>query len=688
MPRAHLQRLNPSRATLQWVRAIAGRLGAQWERERRDTLFLMVAALAAVIPAAVHLPAWVPVTFTALWFWRLGLVISGRALPSRIVRMGAAIGLCAAVFSQYETLISRDAGVSLLTLFVGLKLMEMRARRDLFVVLFLCFFVLITGFFQSQSPAMGAAALLAVVLLMVAMVTMQFGAAEASIPRRLRTAATILLQALPLASAMFVLFPRISEPLWAVQQRAEGAKTGLSDSMTPGSITELSQSDEVAFRVKFQGAPPASKRMYWRGPVLGNFDGRTWRAPAWEIAPPRAQVEFSPDAPPVRYELTLEPHQKNWLFALDAPVRIDHAPGGRALVSPDFTLLSPQPIESRVNYALESRMQYRMGLNETPRTLRNWTELPSGFNPQTLALAARWLKEEADPTRLVERALTMFRQQPFRYTLNPPMVSGHSVDAFLFDTRAGFCEHFAGAFVVLMRALDIPARVVTGYQGGEHSDVDDYWIIRQSDAHAWAEVWLAARGWVRVDPVAAVAPQRIEQGSQSMRPQVGESTLEGISQLARDLWLNVDALSYAWDRWMLSYDYKRQRAVMADLGLSVDDWRQMASLLAGVLAILLGLAATVTLKPGRLGDPISRSYQDFCERLAQVGLPRHAHETANAHLQRIARGLEPVQLRDALAIVDTYNRLRFGAHDVSAAQIQAFRQRVRRFKPWNTPQRP
>jgi protein-glutamine gamma-glutamyltransferase len=351
------------------------------------------------------------------------------------------------------------------------------------------------------------------------------------------------------------------------------------------------------------------------------------------------------------------------------------------VLASDMQLLTREPIISRVRYEVDSRLEYRFGMNETPTTLRNWLGLPAGFNPKTLALAARWHDQETDPGRLVERAMRLFHEEPFRYTLSPPVLGRHSTDDFLFDTRAGFCEHFSSAFVVLMRALDIPARVVTGYQGGEANPVDAYWIVRQADAHAWAEVWLAGKGWVRVDPVTAIAPDRIERGSRARRSSTRDLAGAGGIGVFEHWRLNLDALTNSWNQWVLSYDSTRQRRLISALGFAFDDWHDMAGLLAAVLTLLIGAAALLTLHPRLPKDPIERWYREFCDRLASVGLIRSRHETAGRYLERIGLGLDADQMQQAQRIVSLYNRLRYGTATAQATDVQDLRAMVKSFKP-------
>jgi transglutaminase-like putative cysteine protease len=667
------------------LRALSGTLGGEWERERRDTLFLMGAIALAVLPHVAELPIWCSAGFGLLFSWRLGLIFAGARLPGAPVRLAAAVACTVAVLVQYDTLLGREAGVALLVLFLGLKLMEMRARRDLFVVIFLCFFLLLTGFFHSQSFLVAIVTAAAVVALLAAMLTMQFGQREAGIGRRFRIVGLLLLQAAPIAAVLFVLFPRISGPLWGLPEDAHTGRTGLSDTMSPGQISKLALDDEVAFRVQFADRVPEPGRLYWRGPTLGHFDGRTWRPVRRELAdPPTPTVAVPPDSRVLRYRTTLEPHSRRWLFALDVPAEMAQAPGLAVSIAPDFTMLSIDPVVARLRYDGAARLDASIGLNENRLSLQDWIQLPPGQARRTLEMAARWRTEEQDEGKLVERALAMFRDNAFRYTLDPPLLVDDPVDRFLFETRAGFCEHYSSAFVVLMRALDIPARVVTGYQGAEPNPGDDYWIVRQADAHAWAEVWLPGRGWVRVDPTAAVAPERIERGSagvQGRRSAIGAPGLLGGHEIVQRWRMSLDSLTNGWNQWVLNYDRSRQRVLLATLGLDATDPRELAGALAGMLALALGAVALVTLRPRHPRDPVERAYTRFCARLAALGAPRARDETASRYLHRIDRLLEPSEAALARDIVASYNRLRYDPATATPDRIRHLRRLVDAFKP-------
>ncbi len=664
------------------LRALGGAMGAQWERERRDTLFLMVPVLASVLPHLPHIPAWAGLAFAVLFGWRFALVLSGRWLPRASVRWVAAIGCCTAVYAQYGTLFGREPGVVLLVLFLGVKLMEMQARRDLFVVIFLCFFLLLTTFFHSQSIATAAVVVVALYGLLAAMLTMQYRRTEASIATRMRVVASMVAQALPLALVAFLLFPRAGTPLWGTGADESRATTGLSDSMTIGNIAQLGESDAIAFRVQFEGATPPNALLYWRGPVFGDFDGRTWRA----LAAPRRlaspQIEPADDAAHrFSYDVTLEPSGRDWLFALEMPIEADAGRYRPALRLPDLQLVASAPVHERIRYRVVSQATFRIGVDESADNLRPWLALPAGFEPRTIALASRWRSSGDEPAALVERALAMFRDQPFRYTLEPPPLGPDAVDDFLFETRAGFCEHYASAFVVLMRAMSIPARIVTGYQGGERNPVDGYWLVRQADAHAWAEVWLAGRGWVRVDPTGAVDPARIEHGRR-----LGGGFAAAAARASALPWLHrirfgFEAIGNAWNQWVLQYDRGRQQSLLSKLGVDVREGTQLAALLAAVLGTMIVAAALLTLRPRVVRTPLERCWDEFCARLSAIGLGRMLHETPSRYLARIERALGDDAVMQARRIVTTYERLRYEVVEPDREAVRNLRLAVQAFQP-------
>lgn len=659
--------------------------GADWGRERRETLLLLGAVLLAVLPSVGHLPLWSSAAFLLLYSWRLGLVFSGRALPGPALRLLCALACCAGVIAEYGTLFGREPGVTMLALFLGLKLMEMRTHRDLMVLISLCFFLLLTRFFESQSPWLAALTLVATAGLVLALLTLNYGRTEAPMRQRLRLTGLLLGQALPLAALLFVLFPRLSGPLWGLPSDAHTGRTGMSSSMQPGQIAQLIRNDEVAFRVQFLSGEPALNQMYWRGPTLGHYDGRIWTPVRHDTGPPpRPEIRSEPDGARIRYQVTLEPHGQAWLLGLEHVLAPPEAPGLAARISSDHQWLGGSAIVQRLRYEALSDPGARIGLNEVALSLQPWLQLPAGHHQRTLEMAARWQLETPDPAVLMQRALDMFRTGGFRYTAEPPLLPDRMVDRFLFETRAGFCEHYASAFVVLMRALDIPARVVTGYLGAERHPSGAYWIVRQADAHAWAEIWLAGRGWVRVDPTAAVSPERIDRGALSVRESMGLSNALLPALDDHPMWrqwrLSIDAMTNQWNQWVLNYDRKQQTALMSRFGLDATDPRVLTSALAIVLTLGIGIVALITLRPHSHRDPVRAAWEHFCARLAAAGLPRRPQETPLRYFDRISSSLSPQAQAQARQIVNDYCRLRYDEFTPNSEEARRLRRKIAAFK--------
>lgn len=659
-----------------------------WPRERRDTLFLMLPVLLSAAPQLPFLPWWIGATFLALFGWRLALVFSGRWLPRAAVRWAALFACGAGVYAQYGSLFGQEPGTALLVLFLGVKLMEMQARRDLYVVLCLCFFLLLTFFFHSQSLAGMLAVLVAVAALLMAMLTLQYTDGEVPLAARLRLASTLLGQAVPLAVVAFLLFPRPPVPLWGIAGDTSRATTGLSDSMTIGNIRELGESQEIAFRVRFEDRLPPRQSLYWRGPVFDQFDGTSWRSSTQGSAP--VPIDWSDD-PQDRYAytVTLEAAQQDWLFALDLPQSVDAGGERVTLRRPGLELVAGRPVQAGMRYRVVSQTGYRVDAARSPDDLQAWLALPDGYAPRTRALAARWRAEpagtgETDERALIRRALARFRTEPYRYTLRPPLLGRQAVDEFLFDTRAGFCEHYASAFVVLMRALGIPARIVTGYQGGEYQRAaagDGQWLVRQADAHAWSEVWLRGQGWVRIDPTAAVDPARIEQGRR-LDPADAASAFTGpLLAWMRPLGRGVDAIGRAWERWVVRYDRTRQSSLLGRLGIDASNPMKLAGLLALTLGALLLGAALLTLRPRLARTPLERCWDLFCARLARIGLERARHETPAQYLRRLEQALPTDTAAAARRIVTVYEQLRYENRGQTPDSLRSLRRQVRAFHP-------
>jgi transglutaminase-like putative cysteine protease len=468
--------------------------------------------------------------------------------------------------------------------------------------------------------------------------------------------------------------------------------------MTPGSISQLLESHDIVFRVKFDDAVPSTSRQYWRGPVFGAFNGRTWTRLVRrhrDAAP--LQIEGDPSSL-VQYTVTLEPHQRDWLFALDAPGELPKLSTLTTRLTLEMQLLADNLVRERLRYTLRSYTAYRVGRNATPAELDDWLALPAKFNPRTLAFAAELEQRVAEAARnstdasdmqLVRAVLDHFRDGAYEYTMTPPRLGRDSVDEFLFDARQGFCEHYSSAFVVLMRALGIPARVVTGYQGGEFNPVDGFLTVRQSDAHAWAEVWLKDRGWVRVDPTATVAPLRIERGAEEIARQAGLARpgVLGDGDWLRAWRYNWEAVQNSWNQWVLSYSIERQRALVEMLGLA-PRWESIAIALAIAVGLLLTGMALAALRPRTVKDPLGDAYRVLREKLERAGVPTAEHCGPRELYSRSKRALPKGDAQRARKLLSRYERMRYSrsAEGIASADVRAFRRAVRAFSPSAAPE--
>jgi protein-glutamine gamma-glutamyltransferase len=677
-----------------WSR-VASTIAAR-EREVRDTLWLLLTLSWVLAPHALVLPLWCSFSIAMLILWRAWITWNGHRLPHRLIPIALTCIAGIAVWLQYRTIFGKDAGVAYVTLLLGLKLLEMRARRDIFVVIFLCLFVMLTSLFESQSMVMAGVLMVGMWMLVTALVSVQFATFEPRWRTKAAIAMRLVLFSLPLMAVLFVLFPRIDGPLWGMPSDAYATKTGLSDVMAPGSFGRLSESREMAFRVHFDGRVPKPSERYWRGPVFGVFDGRAWTAlPGFANGGSRS-IAIDPGSA-IDYTVTLEPSNRPWLFAMD--ITTDR-PVGRSTSSPlaprvrsDLQVISESLVRDRTSYSARSYTRYHAGVDETRGRLQTWLELPPDFNPRTRAFAAQMLMAEgnvvkgsppvddAQHTRnLVARVLTMIRTQSFVYTLDPPPLGRNSVDEFLFDTRRGYCEHYASAFVFLMRALDVPSRVVTGYQGGEINPVDQFLEVRQRDAHAWAEVWIAGEGWTRVDPTAAVAPDRIERGAAETFDAAQGFGAQGswLGSLLQQTRFNWDAVGNAWNQWVLAYNADRQSGLLSGLGIERIDWQTLTiALIVMFGAVLAGIGALTLFRRIKV-DPVVLQYEKACALLARAvhggsasylrrtlstevdEVARKPAEGSHAYLERI-QGRLPAMLRArAQTAFAIYEELRYG----------------------------
>ena len=637
----------------------------------RDLAWLIASLAVVLAPHALRAPWWLTLLTLCLYGWRVHYGLSRAPLPSRWLLLGvAAVGMLA-VWFEARTLFGRTPGILLLLLFSGLKLMETRTHRDAAVATFLGFFLIITNFLYTQSIPTALAMCLALLMLTGSLVG--FSAPTRPTRANLRTAGLLLAQAAPTALVLFLLFPRVQGPLWGLPQDAYAGMSGLSETMAPGDLSHLALSDAIAFRAEFEGEPPPQRLLYWRGPVLWDFDGRTWRIG------PTVLARYSPPqsgGARYRYGVVLEAHNREWLFALESAATLPD----RARFSADGQVLAQFLVRSRIRYDMSSIAVSESRPDELPTLLRRGLRLPADFNPRAAALARQWRAASASDAEVVAKAIAYLRDEKFTYTLEPPLLGEHSVDDFLFNTRTGFCEHFSSAFVFLMRAAGVPARVVTGYQGGDINPVDRIVTVRQSDAHAWAEVFLGGRGWVRVDPTAAAAPIRVDSGlaravpNSASLPYLMRTNLEWL----RGLRYQWDALAHKWNVWVLGYNPDRQRDLLSFVGIPDADWRALTATLFVILGLFTAALLVWSLRRLVRPDPVQAAWRAFCRKLASRGLERAPHEGPRDYSTRAARAL-PGSRRAILRIGALYIGLRYGAR-AGAVRVAQLRRLVRELR--------
>lgn len=643
--------------------------------------WLLVAQAVVILPHLGHLPNWIVALWLACALWRIQVFRMRANFPNGIAKLALVAVAGAGVWFSRGSLIGLDAGVVLLIAAFVIKLVELRTRRDAWVLILLGFFAVTTSYLFQDDILAALFSLLPVLALLAAAIGLQQSNFAARPFSTLRLAGGLLLQAAPLMLLMFVLFPRMG-PLWSLPMPGGKAVTGLSDSMAPGDMVSLSQSSELAFRVSFEGSTPPRSQLYWRAVTLERFDGARWtmafqrgdRPPLW-----RQQGQ------PFSYQVIMEPSGRPWLFALD----VAQTSLSDARLMSDFHQERRIPVRQALLYNATSWPDALLEPADGARAQRVNLALPAGGNPQARAWAQQLHERYPQPRELVQALLRHFREEPFRYTLRPPDTGPERIDGFLFDTRAGFCEHYAGATTFVLRAAGIPARVVTGYQGGETSASGNYLAVRQFDAHAWVEYWLPETGWTRLDPTAAVSPERIEQGLEASMSTEGSFLEEQpfsplryrnfalINQL-RQAWDNAN---YGWQRWVLGYQGDQQGQLFKQWFGGMDSrWIAVALTLGG--GALLGILAAFLFKPWRRArDLQARSFQRFERLLAPLGVHREVGEGPRAFSRRAIKIL-PAHADAIRAYSDAFEAQRFGGAEPDPSTLQAHLRRLRRELPW------
>jgi transglutaminase-like putative cysteine protease len=595
-------------------------------REARDTLFLLLVIAWVIGPQVNTLPVWCSALAASLLLWRSYIAVRGHALPSRWWMVGLLLLATGATYFTHRTLLGQEAGVTYIVVLLSLKTLEMRSQRDAFVVFFLGFFTLLSNFFVSQSLPIAIAMLLGLLGLLTALVNSHMPVGRPPLMLAAKTAGWMALLGAPIMAVLFVLFPRVA-PLWGVPGEAPGARSGLSASMQVGTIASLALDESIAMRVRFDGTPPHQSEIYFRGPVLTTFDGREWRPLQTNLLPrPQLAADLQVQGPVVSYQVTLEPNNHPWIMVLDATDVRPALSGYRATMTPELQWIADHPITELVRYNAQSHTSFRHGPLGVVSGLQDYLRLPINFNPRTRQLAAEMRRDPryagANNQNMVDAVLERLRTGGYTYTLEPGVFGTHTADEFWFDRKEGFCEHIASSFVLLMRALGIPARVITGYQGGSVNSVDGFWTVRQSDAHAWTEVWIADQGWVRVDPTSAVAPGRIGsmvrlQAPRNVLAQALARVSPAFGVQLRALW---DAANNSWNQWVLNYSQSKQLNLLRNLGFESPSWEDLATVLIALVVAASLMGAAWTLWEKRRQDPWLRLLHSAAQRLRKAGL--------------------------------------------------------------------
>ena len=623
-------------------------------------------------PHIPYIPFWITGALVVCALLRLHIERNRKRLPATWIRILLALGCFIGVLANYDNVSGVGPGSALLVIMAALKLLETRQRRDQFVLLFISIFLIMSALLREQFLWSLPYLITGVVITMTAWLRMS-ASEKTGLRRSFASTSRLLLYAAPLTLAMWILFPRLSTPFWAIPVDTSRAQSGLSDTMSPGDISSLSMSSEVAFRVDFKSQVPAQEQLYWRGLVLHRFNGRTWSGN-------EPMFSYNNDWPvkyvgePVAYQVTMEPTSQQWVFALDVPYTwsLDKTSIGR-----QQQLTRREPIDQRVAFQAVSYPEYQLDPDRVTNGNDYYLLFPTVTNKRTAELARNMRASAGSDEQFIDDVMNMFNQQEFYYTLEPPELGSNPVDAFLFETRQGFCEHYASAFAVMMRAAGIPSRIVLGYHGGELNPMGEYVIVRQSDAHAWTEVWLTGRGWTRLDPTAAVAPERISSGmSGVMWSDVGASWgLDAPSQLLHQLTLTWDALNAKWNEWILGYGPENQNRFLEWLGMEDPDWRQMLLTLLALVAIMIGIISVllvVRYRPPKK-DEAAIVYAKFTQI---TGISPVIGESPQTYLSRVCKEKERIG-DDANDITQKYLESRYGPPDPH--MLHSLRESVKRF---------
>lgn len=634
---------------------------------RRALWWLLACHFFIVIPHLGRVPWWLMVVYLGASSWRLQMHRERTQMPAKWLRMLMAVGGMASTIASYGTLVGLEPMVALLLVASGFKLTEAVRVRDGYVLVSLGFFVMTTQFLFDQSLPTALYGAMGATLLVTSLIALNQLPQRQIVPFEPLLALKMLSLAVPMMAILFVVFPRIG-PLWSVPSKTGEGITGMSDQLNPGDVARLGRSADVAFRVQFDGSIPDNADLYWRGMVLSFFDDGIWRSLDWRDYPAaerQLQRPLLTDAT-LDYRVISEPTYQHWLYALPYATSSNE----QVVEVRDFRLAATSPLEAPFSYRVRS---YEPSIIEPQ--LSAWRRrvelaLPENLNPRTREWVATQRAIASNDSDFISRVLTTFSEQPFYYTLEPTIIKDrHFVDRFFFDTRRGFCEHYAYTFVVMMRMAGIPARIIGGYQGGERNPVNNTLIVRQFDAHAWAEVWLAGLGWQRVDPTAAVSPDRISYGlEQALEASGGflaDSPLSAyrLRSLGWVNWLRLqyDDLAWRWQSVVVGFDSDEQLSVMGSWFGKIDAPRIIALVLGSWAAVLLPLTWWLhRRRQASERSAIERRFARLCRKLERrLATTRERGESPLVFRHRVAMRLSPADplLKELDQVIDSLYQL-------------------------------
>ncbi len=612
---------------------------------RSTTLWLLAITLLVTLPLFPVLPYSVLAIICGCGFWRFCQQKSLLREPPSLVKVGIVLISSISIYSHFGEIAGLDTAAAVLTASYALKLLELKTLRDAWILLLMGFFLAVTGLLYSQSLLMTSYVLVTITTIVSAMASLYFK--NNNLAFALKQGMILSLQTLPFMFALFILVPRIP-PLWSVPTTDKNAMIGLSDSITPGDIAQLSQSDELVFRATFKERTPPPEQRYWRSIVMSHFDGSTWSQQKHNDLLPNNDITIDDlvrwhptpswldqpvkETPAYQYDIIQEPSGKNWLFSL-GPAYQSVAGSG---ITYNYRLIAREPINLRKAYS-----QKQIEGQETQDNLPYWlTQLnlqrpPSG-NELSQNLGRKLaIKHQSNPLKIANELMTLFRTEQFFYTLKPLTLGKNAIDEFLFDTKQGFCSHYAGAFVYIMRAAGVPARLIAGYQGGELKEQERVIQVRQFDAHAWAEIWVPNQGWLRVDPTAAVSPERISQGLETAVAEEGtflaNNPLSPIHfrhiALFNQMRLSWEYIEHQWQRSVLDYHQKKQEALFREFFGDRDIYISLAILLGIIISLLLLIICIILFWPKKNNQSeLEKLYTIFCRVMAKKGFDRQPKE--------------------------------------------------------------